>query len=141
MSLEECISKHTYRQYIAWLEWLDRQWDIPTRIEFYLMQIAMEVRRVLSKFPNKIKLLDFMLKRGDGKNEDASQPKDAEEATRIAQSKYLPLIAAAKAQPSEVAAMRKQQLAKEGRLIVRPPNGKSRTIGNSPGNPHKRRLL
>lgn len=34
----------------------------PSRSDYYAMQIAMEVRRVLSKHPNQIKLSHFKLK-------------------------------------------------------------------------------
>lgn len=61
MSLSDCIASHTHRQYAAWLVWLDGQWNVPDRHDSYLMQIAAEVRRVLSRKPNAIKLSDFQL--------------------------------------------------------------------------------
>lgn len=36
----------THRQFVAWQDWLGRQWNEPTRSDHYLMQIAAEVRRV-----------------------------------------------------------------------------------------------
>ncbi len=36
----------THRQYVAWQEWLQQQWNEPTRSDHYLMQIAAETRRV-----------------------------------------------------------------------------------------------
>lgn len=52
----------TYRQYKTWQAWLDLQWDNPDRHDLYLMQIACEVRRVLSDKPNQIKLDHFHLR-------------------------------------------------------------------------------
>lgn len=70
MSLEECMEKHTYRQYQAWLAWLSlNSLTEVTKDQLYLAQIAMEVRRVLSyqvtkslEKVNEAKLDDFILK-------------------------------------------------------------------------------
>lgn len=35
--------------------------DTPNRSDYYLMQIAQEVKRVLSKKPGKVKLKDFLI--------------------------------------------------------------------------------
>lgn len=57
MSLSECVAKHTYREYLLWLDWLDKQYNEPSRTDYYLMQIAMYVA---SKFSKKTwKLKDF----------------------------------------------------------------------------------
>lgn len=47
---------------LVWLAWLDSQYEVPARGDFYLMQVAAEVRRVLSKKPSAIKLSDFHLR-------------------------------------------------------------------------------
>ena len=52
----------THREYLMRLAFLDSQMDVPSRNDYYLMAIAAEVRRVLSKNPRRIKLLDFLLK-------------------------------------------------------------------------------
>lgn len=46
----------------------------PSKTEYYLMRIAMEVQRVLSKDPKKIKLNDFKLS-FDVKDEDPKERK------------------------------------------------------------------
>ena len=61
MPLMECIERHTHRQYRLWMDYLDAEWDIHSRTDNYLMQIAMEVKRVLSGKPSLIKLKDFVL--------------------------------------------------------------------------------
>lgn len=61
MPLRECMRQHTNREYLTWMDWLEEQWEHPTRGDFYLMQIARQVACVLSKEPDRIKLQDFLL--------------------------------------------------------------------------------
>lgn len=56
------MKRWTHREYRTRSAWLDEQWNQPSRSDQYLMQIAMEVRRVLSKKPNVIQLDHFKLK-------------------------------------------------------------------------------
>lgn len=58
------MERWTHREYRTRLAWLDEQWNQPSRNDQYLMQIAMEVRRVLSKKPNAIELDHFKLEFG-----------------------------------------------------------------------------
>lgn len=51
----------THRQYLAWGAWFDGEWHRPSLSDHYSMQIAQEVRRVLSRKPNSIKLEHFKL--------------------------------------------------------------------------------
>lgn len=52
MSLDECMEKHTHRQYLTWLAWLEMQWNKPDRHDHYLMRVA----QVVCKQPRE---LDF----------------------------------------------------------------------------------
>ncbi len=62
MPLQECINGHTYREYLTWMAWLDEEeWEHPNPTQYYLMQIAQEVCRVISKKPEKIKLEHFKM--------------------------------------------------------------------------------
>lgn len=56
------MERISYRQYSTWIAWLDQQWNKPDRSDHYMMQVAAEVRRVLSKKPQSIKLGHFLLK-------------------------------------------------------------------------------
>jgi len=47
------------------MAWLDSQWNEPSRTDYYLMQVAREVKRVLSSKPASVKLLDFKLPFGE----------------------------------------------------------------------------
>lgn len=69
MTVQECIDKHTYREYQMWMAYFEDEWKEPTLSDYYLMQIAQEVRRVLSKNPNAVKLEDFKIKFQDANAE------------------------------------------------------------------------
>lgn len=90
MPLEECIRKHTYRQMLTWMAYLGEEWNQPDRSDHYLMQIAMEVRRVLHKNPSSVKLDDMKIPfdpvhTKDGKvKRKVATPEEREEATRVA---------------------------------------------------------
>ena len=61
MPLSVCKREHTHREYLTWVVWLNEQWNVPTKDNLYSMQIAAEVRRVLSKQPNAIKTEHFKM--------------------------------------------------------------------------------
>ena len=44
------------------IAWLEENWEAPNRTDYYLMQIAQEVRRSVSKSPNKIQMDQFKVK-------------------------------------------------------------------------------
>ncbi len=52
----------THRQFEATVAWVDLQWNVPTRTDWYLMLIACEVRRVLAKAPGQIKVKQMLMK-------------------------------------------------------------------------------
>lgn len=61
MSLRECMAAHTHREYLMWMAWRQLEWNRPSRTDHYLMQIALEVRRVLAKRPAMYKLMQFII--------------------------------------------------------------------------------
>ena len=38
------MARHTHRQLLTWLVWLRDQWNNPSRADYYLMRVALEVR-------------------------------------------------------------------------------------------------
>ena len=44
------------------MQFLEQDWDIPTRQDYFLAQIAAEVRRTIAREPKAVKLEHFMLK-------------------------------------------------------------------------------
>jgi len=57
-----CQQEVTHREYLIWEAWVELEWGRPSRSDNYLMQIVVEVARVLSKNPNNIKMKDKLLK-------------------------------------------------------------------------------
>lgn len=82
------------REYNVRLAWLDRQMNEPSRSDFYLMQIAQEVRRVLSKKPETILLEDhFKIKFGRSSTEPKElTQEDKDRATAVARSRWMGLV-------------------------------------------------
>lgn len=48
----------THRQFLAWQEWLNLQWNEPDRTDHYLMQVSYDIRRVNAKNPSRVKYKD-----------------------------------------------------------------------------------
>jgi hypothetical protein len=69
------------------MEYLDEQWNEPKLSDFYLMQIACEVRRVLAKNREAIQLKHFFLKF----NSPQLAPTSAEVAKAVWQARLAPL--------------------------------------------------
>lgn len=53
MPLRACMEAHTHREYLTWMQYLDNQWNQPSRSDHYLMQLAAEVHRVPYAFGKK----------------------------------------------------------------------------------------
>lgn len=76
----------THRLFAAWTAWLKLEWNRPSRTDQYVMSLTAEVRRILHKHPQRVKLKDFLLIFNDGKG----QPKLTEEqAADYAMAKWL----------------------------------------------------
>lgn len=87
MSFRECIEKHTHREYLMWLSWLQEEDNRSSLSDHYLMQIALEVRQVLRS--KNLKLGDFKLEFKDPSSQDSSRSDfSTEEAARRAKSKW-----------------------------------------------------
>lgn len=58
------MRKHTQRQLLMWMAWLEMQWSRPDRTAYYLMQVSAEVRRGNAKKPAAVKMEHFKLNFG-----------------------------------------------------------------------------
>lgn len=68
MPLSRCLEEVSYREYLLWMAWLDKQWNQPDRSDHYLMQVSRDIARVLSKHPGRIQTKDFKIEfERDGK--------------------------------------------------------------------------
>jgi hypothetical protein len=56
-----CLASHTHRQYNAWQEYLDQEWNEPNRTDHYLMQVAELVLRPYLEKGVRVKLDDFKI--------------------------------------------------------------------------------
>jgi hypothetical protein len=83
----------TNRQFTAWSYWLAESWNNPTRTDNYLMQIACEVRRVLSKRPKSVQMQHFKLKFGTTQKPKAVDPKVA---TMASKARWLAIVGKSK---------------------------------------------
>ncbi len=52
------MEKHSHRQYLTWLAWLDKQWNVLDKKDYELLRIAQRVQQVLSKNRGQITLDD-----------------------------------------------------------------------------------
>ena len=86
MSLDDYTRGHTHRQHLAWVAWLKAQRNIPDRHDWYLMALTCEVRRILSKEPNRIKIKDFQLQFKEEKTEKPRAERTLEERQAEAMS-------------------------------------------------------
>ena len=71
----------THREFLTWQAWIDQQWNRPSRSDYYEMQTACQVARVLAKSPGNIKIEHFKLPFG----EDGTRQQKAEEDKKIAE--------------------------------------------------------
>lgn len=66
--------------------YLEEEYNRPSRTDYYLMQIAVEVRRVLSKKPALIKLKHFLI-RFTPSTQKSKPPTTEDISSKVAQSK------------------------------------------------------
>lgn len=59
----------THREANIWEWWFQQEVYLPERNDYYLMQIAQEVKRVLSKKPGDIKLEQFAFQKKSAKKD------------------------------------------------------------------------
>ena len=77
----------THREYEARLAWIDKYEDVPSRDNWYMMQVAAEVRRSQLKNPSSVSLKDMKLKK-----EEVTQPVTLEEATARAKTRWYGML-------------------------------------------------
>jgi len=56
------MTRMSHREYMTRMAWIQKELNTPDRTDFYLMQVAQEVRRVLHKKPNTVTLDQFKIK-------------------------------------------------------------------------------
>lgn len=61
-TLQEVKQQTTSTEFLLWVEYLKLKRKEPRREDYYLAQIAAEVCKARAKYPDKVKLTDFILK-------------------------------------------------------------------------------
>lgn len=84
MSLRRVKRETTSREFVRWKVLIEREWDEPTRLEYYLAQIATEIHRSHVKNPKRIKIEDKIL---DFKRKVKAAPEELDPEERMARSK------------------------------------------------------
>jgi len=51
----------TYREFLEWLAFLGKEEERQTKQDYYLAQIAAEIRRGIVKVPKSVKVKDFLI--------------------------------------------------------------------------------
>ncbi len=72
----------THREFLTWGAWLDRQWNRPSRSDYYEMQTACQVARVLAKNPGNIQIGQFKLPFG----EEGTREQKAQQDKKVSES-------------------------------------------------------
>ncbi len=76
------------RQYRAALDWIQQQWNEPSRTDHYLMHLIAEVRRSYVKEAGKVKASDMRIQFIFAKQED-QPPVDPKAAVKMSKSIWL----------------------------------------------------
>jgi len=91
MPLARVLKEVTHREYRLWMVWLEQDQDRTTPDQYYLMQIAQEVRRVLSRNKKSIKLRDFRIRFTRKKTKPKTQ-RDKDEATKLSRARWFSFL-------------------------------------------------
>lgn len=87
MSLQRCMSETTSSEFVDWQRFFKQELGNPTRGEYYLAQIAAEVRRHIARKPLDVDKSQFLMKfeYSSGEADTHKTPVDPE--TKVATSK------------------------------------------------------
>lgn len=83
------MAKTTEKQFVVWTEYLEELYNSPDRHDYYLMQVAAEVRKGNVARPNQVKIDSFKLKFEKPKPLRAF---DADEDSRMMMALMMPAI-------------------------------------------------
>lgn len=91
----------THRQHAAFADWLDREWDRPSRSDHYAMQVSAVVREGHVKPGTKVRTEDFRLKFSpDRPVGDKPGVRDADETARKAAAAWGARLGAVSEKPT-----------------------------------------
>lgn len=85
-TLRELQEGMTSSEFVLWRVYLEEEVNHFHREDYFMAQVALEVRRVLAKNPNKYKLKDFLIKFRSDKPEPQRPLTEEEKKQRVAKS-------------------------------------------------------
>lgn len=71
--LQEVQQKTSSTEFLEWVSYLEQDSNAFHREDFYLAQVAAEVRRLIAKNPKAVKVQDFILKFVESRQEGKSK--------------------------------------------------------------------
>ncbi len=74
----------THRQFTAWMRWLSVDSKRPKLTDYYLMQVACEVRRKFMRNPGSVKIKEMRLKFDQTKEESGLTREEAARRSKLA---------------------------------------------------------
>jgi hypothetical protein len=89
MSVAQCQRETSSYDFLAWMEYLQEQDERRKKEEYYLAQIAVEIRRTRAKNPKSIKLEHGLLQFKSAKK---SKQMTVEERTRISKTAWCGIV-------------------------------------------------
>jgi hypothetical protein len=92
MTVQEAQTKMTSSEFVMWSEYLVLELNFFHREDYFLAQIAAEIRRSFVKNPSKVGIIDFLIKFVFGekdKKEKDKMDKDLEEYTKKSKASWL----------------------------------------------------
>lgn len=93
MSVGECMRNHTHRQMLGWKEWIKNQDNNPSRTDYYIMRIGVEIARILARDPDSITLENFKINFVDPVEEAERKKKLAIEKIKTTKNRWREKIA------------------------------------------------
>ena len=75
--------KLTYRQFLTWFEWLEMQWNLPTRTDHYLMQIALLLIQAHSADSSSVGLDTLKIKFSEAKKKTVTAEQRAQHMRNV----------------------------------------------------------
>ena len=85
MSVARCKEEVGGMEFLRWTVWRELYLNTPGKLEYYLAQIAAEVRRGHVKQPKKVRIIDFIIKftfKALGRPEEPSEEEKKAVATK-----------------------------------------------------------
>lgn len=86
MSVQRCQQETTSTEFVKWQWFLTTDMNLRTKQDYYLAQIAAEVRKTVVKKPQDVSIDDFLLEFREKEQED-KPPTEEELQERIQKSK------------------------------------------------------